>query len=49
MKNSIRRFQTFEAIEDDSRLSKQITDILNTQIKNELMSSQKYSNVLLAR
>jgi ferritin len=42
MKNTIRRFKVFEAVEDDSRLSKSLTDTLNKQIKNELMSSQKY-------
>ena len=42
MKSHIKAFKVFEAVEQESRLSKKVTDILNLQIKNELQSSQVY-------
>lgn len=42
MKNEIISFSLFEAVENEPRLSEKVTDILNKQIKNELMSSQIY-------
>lgn len=41
-KNRILRFSVFEGIEKEGRLSEKIIDILNKQIKRELMSSQIY-------
>jgi ferritin len=38
----IKKFNLFESIEDKERLSKSVSTILNTQIKNELQSSQIY-------
>ncbi len=38
-------FSLFEGIEDEGRLSEEITEILNKQIKNELMSSQIYRGI----
>ena len=45
--NRIVPFRLFEAegIENEGRISDEIKDILNTQIKNELMSSQIYRGV----
>lgn len=42
MKNKILSFSIFENIEDVSRLSEEITEILNSQIGKELESSQIY-------
>lgn len=42
MKKDIIKFSLFEAIENEGRLTETITNILNDQIKNELMSSQIY-------
>lgn len=39
---TIKLFEQFEGIEDAPRLSENITSLLNTQIKNELISSQIY-------
>lgn len=38
----IKSFKLFENIEDLGRLSTELTDVLNTQIKNELQSCQIY-------
>ena len=42
MKNHIKKFEVFESIEQQSRVSNKLVDILNLQIKNELQSSQIY-------
>ncbi len=42
MKNRIKNYAMFEAIEQSQRLEPNIAKILNDQIKNELMSSQVY-------
>lgn len=36
------KFSLFEGLEDKGRLSEELTDILNKQVKNELESSQVY-------
>ena len=40
--NKVVPFSLFEGVEKEGRLSEKITEILNTQIKNELQSSQIY-------
>lgn len=42
MKKHIKKFEVFESIEQQSRVSSKLVDILNLQIKNELQSSQIY-------
>jgi ferritin len=42
MKSRIKKYATFEAVEQKGRLSAGINKLLNEQIKNELVSSQTY-------
>jgi ferritin len=45
MSNFLKTFESFSGIEKRSRLSTQITSLLNNQIRNELESSQLYRSM----